>query len=270
MAQQKVRTRTPAHQEVGKSRGHWNRDAHFLHRDYSPTLGRFIERDPIGFEAGDNNWYRFVANGPMERTDPSGLKKVCGFTVWLYTGRGWCVEEKIYNAALESGGIASGEVVAGTYGASLGGSCAIAPNPIVPLGLNVGGSLDGHVGVSQYWTFTGGWGGTLGAGINVGYNLSASAHFVTTDASDVQTLSGWGNSVSPYLPPIIPIGGSYLYGDNGAYQGYALGWSGGWGIGAGYTRTYSWYYPIGSLPLQSSTPTSCGHGKSLMGGTGRK
>jgi len=74
MAQQKVRTRTPAHQEVGKSRGHWNRDAHFLHRDYSPTLGRFIERDPIGFEAGDNNWYRFVKNQSSSQTDPSGLQ----------------------------------------------------------------------------------------------------------------------------------------------------------------------------------------------------
>jgi RHS repeat-associated protein len=47
--------------------------AYVRHRDYSPTLGRFIERDPIGFEAGDNNWYRFVANGPTGTTDPSGL-----------------------------------------------------------------------------------------------------------------------------------------------------------------------------------------------------
>ncbi|MEI6505371.1 MAG: RHS repeat-associated core domain-containing protein [Planctomycetota bacterium] len=47
--------------------------ANARNRDYSPTLGRFIERDPIGFEAGDNNWYRFVANGPTRRTDPWGL-----------------------------------------------------------------------------------------------------------------------------------------------------------------------------------------------------
>ena len=47
--------------------------AHVRHRDCSPTLGRFIERDPIGFEAGDNNWYRFVANGPTGHTDASGL-----------------------------------------------------------------------------------------------------------------------------------------------------------------------------------------------------
>jgi RHS repeat-associated protein len=47
--------------------------AYVRHRDYSATLGRFIELDPIGFSAGDNNWYRFVANGPTGRTDPSGL-----------------------------------------------------------------------------------------------------------------------------------------------------------------------------------------------------
>jgi RHS repeat-associated protein len=48
-------------------------------RDYSPTLGRFIMLDPIGFSAGDNNWYRFVGNGPAGRVDPSGLlvKDVC-------------------------------------------------------------------------------------------------------------------------------------------------------------------------------------------------
>ena len=47
--------------------------AYVRHRDYSPTLGRFIERDPIGFEAGDNNWYRFVANSPIAQIDPLGL-----------------------------------------------------------------------------------------------------------------------------------------------------------------------------------------------------
>jgi RHS repeat-associated protein len=42
-------------------------------RDYSPSLGRFIELDPIGFSAGDNNWYRFVGNGPIGGVDPMGL-----------------------------------------------------------------------------------------------------------------------------------------------------------------------------------------------------
>jgi RHS repeat-associated protein len=47
-------------------------------RDYSPILGRFIERDPIGFAAGDNNLYRFVGNAPIGKTDPSGLCELVG------------------------------------------------------------------------------------------------------------------------------------------------------------------------------------------------
>jgi len=48
--------------------------AHARNRDYSASLGRFITLDPIGFQAGDNNWYRFVANGPTGKVDPSGLE----------------------------------------------------------------------------------------------------------------------------------------------------------------------------------------------------
>jgi RHS repeat-associated protein len=47
--------------------------AYVRNRDYSASLGRFIELDPIGFSAGDNNWYRFVANGPTSHTDAFGL-----------------------------------------------------------------------------------------------------------------------------------------------------------------------------------------------------
>jgi RHS repeat-associated protein len=46
--------------------------AYVRHRDYSASLGRFIELDPIGFDAGDNNWYRFVGNQPSNATDPTG------------------------------------------------------------------------------------------------------------------------------------------------------------------------------------------------------
>jgi RHS repeat-associated protein len=42
-------------------------------RWYDPATGRFISQDPIGFEAGDANLYRYVGNGVMTKTDPSGL-----------------------------------------------------------------------------------------------------------------------------------------------------------------------------------------------------
>jgi len=45
---------------------------HFRFRDYSPTLGRWTSLDPLGFDAGDANLYRFVFNAPTVFTDPSG------------------------------------------------------------------------------------------------------------------------------------------------------------------------------------------------------
>lgn len=41
-------------------------------RYYSPTLQRFISEDPMGFNAGDPNLYAYVANDPVNNTDPSG------------------------------------------------------------------------------------------------------------------------------------------------------------------------------------------------------
>ncbi|MBD2168526.1 putative Ig domain-containing protein [Calothrix membranacea FACHB-236] len=42
-------------------------------RYYDPSLGRFISQDPIGFEAGDTNLYRYVNNSPLNGIDPTGL-----------------------------------------------------------------------------------------------------------------------------------------------------------------------------------------------------
>jgi len=82
--------------------------AYVRHRDYSATLGRFIELDPIGFSAGDNNWYRFVANQPLSRSDPMGLYywvngggDCCGPYVWTYTGS-WCVKPRVWAAAMDA------------------------------------------------------------------------------------------------------------------------------------------------------------------------
>ncbi len=41
-------------------------------RYYDPETGRFISEDPIGFNAGDVNFYRYVFNNPSNLTDPSG------------------------------------------------------------------------------------------------------------------------------------------------------------------------------------------------------
>jgi len=41
-------------------------------RYYDPKVGRFISEDPIGFEGGDLNVYRYVFNSSQILTDPTG------------------------------------------------------------------------------------------------------------------------------------------------------------------------------------------------------
>jgi len=48
-------------------------DYEFRNRVYSPSLGRWLSNDPLGFEAGDQNWYRAIGNNPGNGNDPSGL-----------------------------------------------------------------------------------------------------------------------------------------------------------------------------------------------------
>jgi RHS repeat-associated protein len=45
---------------------------HFRNREYSPTLGRWLQEDPIGLVA-DSNLYRYVDNNPTGQLDPLGL-----------------------------------------------------------------------------------------------------------------------------------------------------------------------------------------------------
>jgi RHS repeat-associated protein len=45
----------------------------YRNRMYSPGLGRFLQTDPIRFNSGDLNFYRYSFNGPSLRVDPLGL-----------------------------------------------------------------------------------------------------------------------------------------------------------------------------------------------------
>ena len=43
-------------------------------RYYDPAAARFLNRDPVGLDAGDANLYRYAGNDPVNQIDPSGKR----------------------------------------------------------------------------------------------------------------------------------------------------------------------------------------------------
>jgi RHS repeat-associated protein len=55
----------------------------YRHRFYDPWLGRFLQTDPIGFDAGDMNLFRYCDDDPVDRSDPTGLvERDVNSTIW--------------------------------------------------------------------------------------------------------------------------------------------------------------------------------------------
>jgi RHS repeat-associated protein len=64
----------------GGQAGYWRDLSNWMYiraRYLSSLKGRWPSRDPIGFNAGDWNQYRYVGNDPVMKTDPSGLRPKC-------------------------------------------------------------------------------------------------------------------------------------------------------------------------------------------------
>jgi len=47
---------------------------HVRNRQYQADTGKFLQRDPIGYSAGDSNLTRYVGSSPLSATDPMGLE----------------------------------------------------------------------------------------------------------------------------------------------------------------------------------------------------
>jgi RHS repeat-associated protein len=57
-------------------------------RYYDAETGRFVSEDPIGFNGGDSNLYRYVFNNPISFTDSSGLECELGEAITQICGIG--------------------------------------------------------------------------------------------------------------------------------------------------------------------------------------
>lgn len=71
-----VEDTNPGFQPFGFAGGLYDADTGFVHfgaREYDPYVGRWISKDPIGFDGGQTNFYVYSGNNPVGRFDPSGL-----------------------------------------------------------------------------------------------------------------------------------------------------------------------------------------------------
>ena len=63
-----------------------------LNRWYDPEVGTWLNEDPIGFEGGDANLYRYCGNDPVNSVDPGGLAVVRWEPTpcpWWFPGPEW-------------------------------------------------------------------------------------------------------------------------------------------------------------------------------------
>lgn len=166
-------------------------------RYYSPSLGRFLQRDPVGYSAGIN-LYSYCSNNSINFTDPSGLDK-------------WSLSQlaKGVGTALLAIGIGTGVVLAlpeallaSAIGTSLIWTLGIIGS--ASLGLNTGAvitgqTISGHsLSASERSYLAGnalvGW-GTLGIGVAISNVASSSS---STSQAGTKVYRVWGDDAGPY------------------------------------------------------------------------
>lgn len=149
-------------------------------RMYDPIIGRWLSKDPILFGGGDTNLYGYVANDPVNWTDPSGL---CPWCIGAVVG-GVASGVSAYLAGGDARTIAVSAAVGAVAGAASMGvsaftssaTAAIAANAGIGIAANVAtqvatGTAPGSLNYTQVGI--GALAGGIGAGVGLGAGTAA-------------------------------------------------------------------------------------------------
>jgi RHS repeat-associated protein len=180
-------------------------------RMYSPTLGRFMQPDPIGYVSGDN-LYAYTDNDPLNLTDPSGR---CP----------WCIGAAIGGIAGGiSGGIAGYHATGTWQGAVLGagggavvGAAAGALTPwavgaVTATAANAGGAVAGYLPGAATFTAVNAGAGAAGAAAGDILDYKFAGGSLTNLGTDVRNGAIIGAASGLLEAPFVAAGGGAALG----------------------------------------------------------
>ena len=218
-----------------------------INRWYDAHVGRWLSEDPIGFAGGDGNLYRYVGNGTLRSSDPSG--KNPSDALWKYWNNGrlpkaWAIDLTA-SAVLGTGFAGALQIV------FFGDTCefglfAIGPaaaNPTMPI-VNNPLELLKHAAKRFFLDLPWGYDISLSANVTVAYsNLQGEQY---ADAASWTGVS-YGANVDIGAGP--GVGGGGFVSADGHWWGGSLG-AGVSVPGSGFRTNPQYVYRLASIKLK--------------------